>query len=155
MIKKKPLSRTFLWMPGLNCCSCQRGDQSDVWDEEARRIGFESPSVLIVLFRERASGEAGWWHSFCCYSFTSGMYSSKIFMRWVTSTSFVLRLLCRDDICSAQFPHLQQNTALYVGDLIQVSWYFWLAHQKHAWKQMMSLVSTYIYYSIIKNEHAC
>lgn len=70
---------------------------------------------LIVLFRERF--RKGWmWRSFCCYSFTSRMYSSKIFMHWVTSTSFVLSLLCWDDVCSAQFPHPQQNTVLYIGD---------------------------------------
>lgn len=49
----------------------------------------------------------------------------------------------RDDICSAQFSHPQQNTVLYVGDLIQASGYFCLACQKHGLKQIIYLVSTF------------
>lgn len=66
------------------------------------------------------------------------MYSSKIFMHWVTSAPFVLSLLWRDDICRAQFPHPQQSTVLYVGDLIcLISYYFSSARQQNGWKQMI------------------
>lgn len=43
--KKRPPSCLLLWMPGLDCCSCQQGDQRDVWVEEAFCIGCKSPSV--------------------------------------------------------------------------------------------------------------
>lgn len=99
---------------------------------------------LIVPFRRGL--RRGWMcHSLCPYSFTSRMYSSKIFMHWVTSTSFVPRLLYRDDICSAQFHHPQQNAVLYVCDLIQAScYYFRLACQQHV-KETKELFGTTIY----------
>lgn len=105
---------------------------------------------LIVLFRE-SSGKAGCGiHLVVIYS-RVGCILAKIFMHCVTSTSFVLCLLCRDDICSAQFAHPQQNTTVYVGDLIQVSWYYiCLAHLQNGLIEMIYLVSTYISCSIIK-----
>lgn len=79
--KKQTPCCLLLWMLGLNRCSCQQGDQRDIWNEEASCIGFESLQRLIVLFGA-SLGKAGGGIHFVVIHSQVGCILTKYLCTW-------------------------------------------------------------------------
>lgn len=77
-----------------------------------------------------------------------GCFLAKIFMHWVTSTSFVCHLFCRVDMCRAQFPLPRQNTSLSVSDLISISAFLFIYNMdyQHVFLAVLKKYFLYEYY---------